>query len=42
METFYSLNGGKIVVDSAFNLSDKDYIVQSAHQDPIGNNFVVH
>ena len=33
--------GGKIVVDSAFNLSNQPFLVKSAQQDPIGDSLGV-
>ena len=41
MEDIYNLYGGKVVVDFAFNLSDKHYLVKSAQEDPIGESFLV-
>ena len=35
IEHIYQLCGGKIVVDSAFNLSNADYLIKSSQQDPL-------
>ena len=34
MEEIYNLYGGKVVVDSAFNLANKNYLVKSSQRDP--------
>ena len=34
MEYIYETFGGKVVVDSAFNLSNKRYLIKSSQQDP--------
>ena len=36
MEKIYNEHGAKVVVDSAFRLSNKDYMIQSSQQDPMG------
>ena len=41
MEDIYNLYGGKVVVDFAFHLSDKHYLVKSAQEDFIGESFLV-
>ena len=35
METVYDESGGKVVVDSAFNIGSKDYLIKSSQQDPL-------
>ena len=35
IELIYSLCGAKIVCDSAFNVSDADYLIKSAQTDPL-------
>ena len=35
MEYIYETFGGKVVVDSAFNLSNKRYLIKSSQQDPL-------
>ena len=34
MEEIYNLYGGKVVVNSAFNLANKNYLVKSSQRDP--------
>ena len=34
MIKLYQATGGKIVVDSAFKIGNKDYIIKSSQQDP--------
>ena len=36
MEKIYNEHGAKVVVGSAFRLSNKDYMIQSSQQDPMG------
>ena len=35
-EKMYERNGGKIVVDSAFKLQGKSFMIQSSQSDPVG------
>ena len=41
MKAVYLRTGGKVVVDQAFRLHEKDYLIQSAQQDPIGDPLAV-
>ena len=43
METFYDATGGKIIVDSVFNIRTKPYLIKSIQQDPIdGHTLLVN
>ena len=41
MEYLYQQHLCKVVVDSAFKLKDRDYLIQSAQQNPIGSVYAV-
>jgi hypothetical protein len=36
MKAIYVAHGGKVVVDSAFGVGNREYLIKSAQQDPIG------
>ena len=38
MEQVYNETGGKVVVDSAFNIGQKDFLIKSSQQDPADAN----
>ena len=41
MEDVYNVHGGRVVVDSAFKLKEKDYLIKSSQQDPDNANGIV-
>ena len=37
MKDIFVAHGGKVVVDSAFGVGDREYLIKSAQQDPVGH-----